>query len=84
MKKELFIGTVTFVLVFALIYMPTGYAQNLTKNASNLMGNASANANQTGGNIMNKTGEVGQKIAGGAANLLGNASEKLKEGIGAK
>jgi hypothetical protein len=33
---------------------------------------------------MNKTGEVGQKIAGGAANLLGNASEKLKEGIGAK
>ncbi len=84
MKKELFIGTVTFVLVFALIYMPTGYAQNLTKNASNMMGNASANANQTGGNIMNKTGELGQKIAGGAANLLGNASEKIKEGIGAK
>ena len=40
MKKELFIGTVTFVLVFALIYMPTGYAQNLTKNASNAAGNA--------------------------------------------
>jgi len=48
------------------------------------MGNASANANQTGANIMNKTGEVGQKIAGGAANLLGNASEKIKEGIGTK
>jgi uncharacterized membrane protein (DUF4010 family) len=88
MKKELYIGTVTFVLVIALIYMPTGYAQNLTTNASNAMGNASANAsasaNQTGANIVNKTGEVGQKIAGGAANLLGNASEKLKEGIGAK
>jgi hypothetical protein len=74
MKKELYIGTVTFVLVIALIYMPTGYAQNVTTNASNLMGNASANAtNQTGGGILNKTGE-----------FLGNVSEKIQEGIGAK
>ena len=80
MKKELYIGTITFVLVIALIYMPTGYAQNLTTNASNAMGNASVNANQTGGNITNKTGEAAQKIGG----VLGNISEKIKEGIGAK
>ncbi|SRR5206468_7651311 len=98
MKKELFIGTVTFVLVFALIYMPTGYAQNLTKNASNAAGNASAGVNQTGselrknasevgknaselgGQILNKTEDVGKKIASGLGSLLGNASEKLKEG----
>src|SRR5437867_11620661 len=97
MKKELFIGTVTFVLVFALIYMPTGYAQNLT-NASNAAGNASAGVNQTGselrknasevgknaselgGQILNKTEDVGKKIASGLGSLLGNASEKLKEG----
>jgi hypothetical protein len=98
MKKELYIGTVTFVLVIALIYMPTGYAQNLTKNASNAAGNASAGVNQTGsqfqknaselgknasevgGQIVNKTEDVGKKIAGGLGSLLGNASEKLKEG----
>jgi predicted PurR-regulated permease PerM len=98
MKKELYIGTVTFVLVIALIYMPTGYAQNLTKNASNAAGNASAGVNQTGsqlqknaselgknasevgGQIVNKTEDVGKKIAGGLGSLLGNASEKLKQG----
>ena len=98
MKKELFIGTVTFVLVFALIHMPAAYAQNLTKNASNAAGNASAGVNQTGsalqknasevgknasevgGQILNKTEDVGKKIAGGLGSLLGNASEKLKEG----
>ena len=51
----------------------------------NITAGGGAGGNMTaGGNIMNKTGEVGQKIAGGAANLLGNASEKIKEGIGAK
>ena len=49
MKKELIIGTMTFVLAIALIYMPTGYAQNLTTNASNMMGNASANARMISG-----------------------------------
>jgi hypothetical protein len=71
MKKELFIGTVTFVLVFALIYMPTGYAQNLTTNASSAMGNLSEKANQTAGNIMNKTGELGEKIGGALSNATG-------------
>jgi hypothetical protein len=41
------------------------------------MGNASANTNQTGGNMTNKTGE-------GIGGVLGNLSEKIKEGIGAK
>jgi hypothetical protein len=97
MKKELIIGTMTFVLAIALIYMPTGYAQNLTTNASNMMGNASANAsanvNQTAselanngtlGNVLNKTGEAVKGFLGGAADIVSNASEEVKEGIGQK
>lgn len=92
MKKELTIGTMT-LLVIALIYMPTGYAQNLTTNASNMIGNASANVNQTAselakndtlGNVLNKTGEVSKKILGGAADVVSNISEEVKEGIGQK
>ncbi|MGI0022244.1 MAG: hypothetical protein ACRD9Q_05210 [Nitrososphaeraceae archaeon] len=93
MKKELIIGTMTFVLAIALIYTPTGYAQNITTNASNMMNNASANINQTAselakndtlGNVLNKTGEVGKKILGGAADVVSNISEEVKEGIGQK
>jgi len=59
------------LLAIAIIYTPIGYAQNLTTNASNMMGNASANVNKTAselakndtlGNVLNKTGEVGKKI----------------------
>ena len=42
MNKELYIGAVTLVLAFALIYVPIGYAQNLTTNASNATGNMTA------------------------------------------
>jgi hypothetical protein len=80
MKMLINFGSVALVLVFALIYVSVANAQNVTTNASNDMGNASATANQTAGNIMNKTGEAGQGIGG----LLGNLSEKIKEGIGAK
>jgi hypothetical protein len=80
MKKTIYLGSVTLVLAFALIYVSVANAQNVTTNASNAMGNASANANQTAGNITNKTGEAGQGIGG----LLGNLSEKIKEGIGGK
>lgn len=81
MKKTLYLGSVTtLVLAFALIYVSVANAQNVTTNASNAMGNASASANQTAGNITNQTGEAGQGIGG----LLGNLSEKIKEGIGAK
>ena len=93
MNKELYIGTVTLVLAFALIYMPIGYAQNVTTNASNMMGNASANMNQTaselgknaseiGGGILNKTGEGVKGFLGGAADVVSNISEEVKEGVG--
>jgi hypothetical protein len=62
MKKSIYFGSVALVLAFALIYVPVANAQNLTTNASNAMGNASANANQTAGNITDKTGEAGQGI----------------------
>ena len=92
MKKELIIGTMT-LLAIAIIYTPIGYAQNLTTNASNMMGNASANVNKTAselanndtlGNVLNKTGEVGKKILGGAADVVSNISEEVKQGIGQK
>ena len=37
------------------------------------------NASQAGKQILNKTEEIGKKIAGGLGSLLGNASEKLKQ-----
>jgi len=92
MKKELIIGTMT-LLAIAIIYTPIGYAQNLTTNASSMMGNASANVNKTAselakndtlGNVLNKTGEVGKKILGGAADVVSNISEEVKQGIGQK
>ena len=79
MKKTIYFGSVTLVLAFALIYVSVANAQNVTTNASNAMGNASANAtNQTAGNITNQSGEEG---LGG---ILGNISEKIKEAIGTK
>jgi hypothetical protein len=79
MKKILYFGSVTLVLAFALIFVSVANAQNVTTNASNAMGNASANAtNQTAGNITNQSGEEG---LGG---IFGNITEKLKEAIGTK
>jgi hypothetical protein len=77
MKETIYFASVTLVLAFALIYVSVANAQNVTTNASSAMGNASANTNQTGGNMTNKTGE-------GIGGVLGNLSEKIKEGIGAK
>jgi hypothetical protein len=37
------------------------------------------NASQAGKQILNKTEEIGKKIARGLGSLLGNASEKLKQ-----
>jgi hypothetical protein len=68
MKKELFIGTVTFVLIFALIYASVANAQNATTKASNAMGNASAKANQTAGNASAKANQT-----------AGNASAKANQ-----
>lgn len=80
MNKPLYFGAVAVILAFTLIYASVANAQNVTTNASNAMGNASAKANNTGASIMNKTEDLGKKIAGGLGSLLGNASQKLKEG----
>jgi hypothetical protein len=81
MRNVLYTGTIALVLAFVLMYVPIGYAQNLTSNATNMMGNASTGLNQTGsesgknetlGNVLNKTGEVGKKILGGAADVVSN------------
>jgi hypothetical protein len=90
MKKTIYFGSVALMLAFALIYVSVANAQNVTTNASNAAGNASAGLNKTGsdlgkniskagGEVVNKTEDVGKKIAGGLGSLLGNASEKLKQ-----
>jgi len=91
MKKELYMGTMALMLTFVLIYVPIGHAQNMTSGAMNVMGNATASMNQTASelgkndtleNVLNKTGEFGKKILGGAADVVSNISEEVKEGIG--
>jgi hypothetical protein len=56
----------------------------LGKNASAGMNKTGSelgkNASKAGGQILNKTEDIGKKVAGGLGSLLGNASEKLKEG----
>ena len=58
--------------------------------ASKAVANATAGMNKTGSElgknaslagkqILNKTEEIGKKIAGGLGSLLGNASEKIKQ-----
>ena len=90
MNKSAYIGAVVLTLAFTLIYASVANAQNVTTNASNAMGNASskanntlgnasAKANNTAANLMNKTEDLGKKVAGGLGSLLGNASQKLKE-----
>lgn len=84
-------GTIALVLTFVLIYLPIGHAQNMTSGGMKMMGNASTSMNQTASelgkndtleNVLNKTGEVGKKILGGAADVVSNISEEIKEGIG--
>jgi hypothetical protein len=91
MKKELYMGTIAFMLTFVLTYASVGHAQNMTSGGMNMMGNATASMDQTAselgkndtlGNVLNTTGEVGKKILGGAADVVSNISEEVKEGIG--
>jgi hypothetical protein len=91
MKKEVYMGIIALALTFVLIYLPIGHAQNMTSGGMDMMGNASASMNQTASqlgkndtleNVLNKTGEVGKKIIGGAADVVSNISEEIKEGIG--
>ena len=56
----------------------TGEAVNATANE------LGKNASDMGSSILNKTGEVGKKIIGGAATVLGNISGEIKQGVEAK
>ena len=81
MKKILYFGSVTLVLAFALIYVSVANAQNVTTNASNSMGNASAGANQTAGNASAGASQA----AGNATNKTdGGFLEQLKNALGGK
>ena len=88
MNKELYIGTVTLVLTFALIYVPIGYAQNLTTNASNSAGNMTASANQTASELgqnaslaINRTGESLGEVGKNATEIGGDILNKTGEGV---
>jgi hypothetical protein len=81
MKKTLYFGTVTLVLAFALIYVSVANAQNVTTNASNSMGNASAGANQAAGNASAGANQA----AGNATNETdGGFLDQLKNALGGK
>lgn len=54
------------------------------ESANNTLNEIGKNASQAGSTILNKTGEVGQKIVGGAANVLGNISGQIKKGLEGK
>ena len=95
MNKELYIGTVSLVLAFALIYVPIGYAQNLTTNASNAARNMTASANQTASELgqnaslaVNRTGESLQEFGKNASlavteqvNLYKNSEKMLLKSV---
>lgn len=69
------------VLAFALIYVSMANAQNVTTNASNSMGNASAGANQTAGNASAGANQA----AGNATNKTdGGFLDQLKNALGGK
>ena len=94
MKKEMSVLGITLSIFLFAITTSSVTAQNATTNASNAMNktgeavNATANeigknASDAGSTILNKTGEVGKKIIGGAATVLGNISGEMKEALGA-
>jgi hypothetical protein len=80
MKKTLYFGSMALMLAFALIYVSVANAQNVTTNASNSMGNASAGANQTAGNA--SAGAGANQTAGNATD--GGFLDQLKNALGGK
>ena len=69
------------VLAFALIYVSVANAQNVTTNASNSMGNASAGANQTAGNA---SAGANQAAENATNKTDGGFLEQLKNALGGK
>jgi hypothetical protein len=61
--------------------VPVGNAVNSVNQTAAELGK---NATNTGGTLLNQTGEVAKKIVGGAANVLSNISGEIKKGVGAK
>ena len=57
---------------------------NATQSANSTMSAVGKNLTDSGGSLLNKTGEVAKKIVGGAADVLGNITGEIKQGIGAK
>jgi hypothetical protein len=81
MKKTIYFGSVALMLAFALIYVSVANAQNVTTNASNAMGNASAGASQAAGNASANASQA----AGNATNKTGGGLlEQLKNALGGK
>jgi|SoiMetStandDraft_2_1073263.scaffolds.fasta_scaffold137474_1 hypothetical protein len=81
MKKTLYFGSMALMLAFALIYVSVANAQNVTTNASNSMGNASAGANQAAGNASAGANQA----AGNATNKTdGGFLDQLKNALGGK
>ena len=81
MKKTLYFGSMALMLAFALIYVSVANAQNVTTNASNSMGNASAGANQAAGNASAGANQT----AGNITNQTdGGFLEQLKNALGGK
>lgn len=69
------------VLAFALIYVSVANAQNVTTNASNSMGNASAGANQTAGNA---SAGANQATENATNKTDGGFLDQLKNALGGK
>lgn len=67
MKKELYAGTVAFMFLFLVTYTTSVNAQNVTTNASNAVGNASASVNQTASEL-GKNASSALNNAGASAN----------------
>ena len=81
MKKTLYFGSMALMLAFALIFVSVANAQNVTTNASNSMGNASAGANQAAENASAGANQA----AGNATNKTdGGFLDQLKNALGGK
>jgi type IV secretory pathway TrbL component len=97
MKKELYAGTVAFMFLFLVTYTTSVNAQNVTTNASNAVGNASASINQTASELgknassaLNNAGasanatmsEVGKNASDTGETLLNQTGEVAKKIVG--
>jgi type IV secretory pathway TrbL component len=97
MKKELYAGTVAFMFLFLVTYTTSVNAQNVTTNASNAVGNASASVNQTASELgknassaLNNAGasanatmsEVGKNASDTGETLLNQTGEVAKKIVG--